>query len=235
MYLGGLLSFLCFLPRPLEREGVTYVGETILKWFRLLPIVLMCLSTQACLSIASYLTPQDNRHSVYLADTFELKPQQYANSCGLAALSTAATAWAVTINEIEVYEESPPESADGYSLLELREITNRFDGSLYLFRADYSDFIEHTAARRPLILPVYKPLRRPVMQLLPPLQRGLFVSRWWSLQDAASPNHFVLVLYADESEVFLYDPAMGNFSVSRSTFEKQISIWSNVVALPVFQ
>lgn len=196
---------------------------------------LVCvLWLQGCLTVASYVAPQNKAPSDALASSLELDRQSYPNSCGLAALTTAASAWNVELDEAAIYERMPPSNDDGYSLLELRQITQAHGGEFYAFNASYDDLISQTAQRRPLVIPVYKPLRGRRLSLLPPLQRRLLVRAWWSLDEDVTPNHFVVVLRANMDRVHLFDPAMGEFSVSRETFVRQQQRWSSVAGLPVF-
>ncbi|XBQ16053.1 MAG: cysteine peptidase family C39 domain-containing protein [Oceanicaulis sp.] len=190
------------------------------------------LVVQACAAM-SYIAPRYTEERAALSETTVLDRQDFENSCGLAALSTAFSAWGEPFDERAVYAETRPGSEAGYTLAELTEIVQARGGRLYSFRPDYADFVTHTGRRRPMILPVYKPTPRGMTALLSPIHRDMLVHAWWREDVTGEPNHYLVVLHADEDRVYLFDPAMGDFAVSREAFERQRALWSPVAALPV--
>ncbi|HRX54049.1 MAG: cysteine peptidase family C39 domain-containing protein [Verrucomicrobiales bacterium] len=148
-------------------------------------------------------------------------------SCGAAALVSVMNYWqedgAKPFSESDVWERFPPQSNQGYPILQLRDIA--FDNHFTAFAVSmdknpWQQLVAHLGEGRPVIVAVRLP-RGPYfgkkLPLVETLDRRTLLSsgnEWKS--------HYVVVMGHTYQEVLLMDPQYGIVRVGRDEF---LSFW----------
>lgn len=83
----------------------------------------------------------------------DYSPQAVSTLCGLACLTSVLNAWDVNVSQESILKEHPPaDLKKGYSLGELRKISEDFELKAYCLEGD-SDFLKkHLKAGRPVVI-----------------------------------------------------------------------------------
>ncbi|WP_165831968.1 MULTISPECIES: cysteine peptidase family C39 domain-containing protein [Gammaproteobacteria] len=202
-----------------------------MKLVHALFILLLSILFTGCSIVSSVLPSPTDRYEQDISD-LTLTRQQQPNDCGIAALSTALSAWNIDLNIEEIYENTPPSAEVGYSLSELQDITESYGANFVAVNADYAFIARQTGLKRPVLIPVFRPREMRATLFMTPAAKEQIVKLWWRESVTGPLNHYLVVLAANEEEVYLFDPAFGDFVIAKDTFERQRQQWSTIAALP---
>jgi predicted double-glycine peptidase len=148
--------------------------------------------------------------------------QQAAADCGAAALTSVAQYWGADVAAGSIFAQQAPQNpAFGYSISELHTASERLGlaSARLLDTADYMLALVDEGV--PVIAPIEKPYeRRDIFDfMLASMLSRLIVDAF--VGEAASVNHYVVVLGADEQLVYVLDPQDGYRALARSEFLAQ--------------
>ena len=137
--------------------------------------------------------------STYVEVPFIQQNESY--TCGAAVLTSVYQYWDSTITIQKIFKEDPPASMqNGYSIAELKAISEKNGFRAFAFKADKEFILKQIQLGRPLITP---------------LRIGF---DYYHLNDSASSyldsisekyNHFVVVFGIDDKFVWVMDPVLG--------------------------
>lgn len=147
--------------------------------------------------------------------------QTEQSSCGAAALTSVIQYWteAKDVTEPQLIASYPPQSKEGYPLLQLRQIA--LDQDLLAFgvtldRDPLNQLSEHLEKGRPVITALTLPRGRyfgdnlPVIETFDRRAIAGFGERW--------KNHYVVVMGQSSRDFMLMDPQYGYVSVGKGDF-----------------
>jgi len=156
----------------------------------------------------------------------EFVAQEKAADCGAAALTSIGRFWGMDVaNGAIVAEQAPANPAFGYSVGELYDASNRLGlaSSRLLEGPDY--VLGLVDEGMPVIAPIAKPYeRRDIFDfMLSSMLSRLIVSAF--VDQEPTVNHYVVVLGADEGQVYFLDPQDGYRAMARNEF---LQHWSDL-------
>jgi len=147
--------------------------------------------------------------------------QSEQRSCGAAALTSVIQYWTETgeVTESQLLASYPPESKEGYPLLQLRQMA--LDQDLLAFgvtldRDPLTQLSEHLEKGRPVITALTLPRGRyfgdnlPVIETFDRRAIAGFGERW--------KNHYVVVMGQSSRDYMLMDPQYGYVSLGKGDF-----------------
>jgi len=149
----------------------------------------------------------------------EFVAQQKAADCGAAALTSVGRFWGMDVPMGAIaLEQAPASPAFGYSVGELYDASAKLGlaSSRLLEQPDY--LLGLVDDGMPLIAPIAKPYeRRDIFDfMVSSMLSRLIVSAF--VGEEPTVNHYVVVLGADESQVYFLDPQDGYRAMARNEF-----------------
>jgi len=146
--------------------------------------------------------------------------QETPISCGLAVTQSVTQYWDTPIDQSLTFKEMPPEdTAEGYSLAELKDIiTRRSKLKAFIIKGDEALLNKMVAKGRPIIVAIRSEARSFIE---PPFE---FMRRLVRII-APEFKHYIVVIGIDKSRVAVMDPAQGYYVIEQKRFAQ---IWAEM-------
>lgn len=147
--------------------------------------------------------------------------QSSQKSCGAAAMTSVIKYWNAesTVTEPALIKNHPPESKQGYPLLQLKDVAEA-EGllafALGMDREPLGQVLEHVAAGRPVIAALELPKGRYFGDAVPVIET--IDRRTVTGLGDKTKAHYVVVMGASADRVLLMDPQYGYVDISQAEF-----------------
>lgn len=148
----------------------------------------------------------------------EATKQSQKNSCGSASLVSVLNYWNIDITEKYILDNYPKKIVDGYSILELVEISKHEGLNAYGYTMQDSPekkLEDQILQGRPVICAVYLPYHLYFAQDIP-IYGSLYKGLTWSI--GTRRNHYVVIFGLNDKNFLAIDPSCGIVSLNKKRF-----------------
>lgn len=158
------------------------------------------------------------RYKDYSYCKIEAVKQSQKNSCGSASLASVLNYWNIDITEKYILDNYSKSPADGYSILELVEISKSEGLNAYGYTMRESpekQLEEQILQGRPVICSVNLPYALYFAQDIP-LYGGLYRHLTWEIGNRR--NHYLIIFGLNDKNFLAVDPSYGIVALNKKRF-----------------